>query len=204
MKHPLQNFELKRPSAPLKGRAAEIRGRRGFTLVELLAVIAVIAVLAALIIGVFPMVNQSKVRSRAKAEMAMLTSMIETYKSKKGFYPIDNRKDIVIPGNPEVTFPNLPTTLYYELTSEAPADPNIFIANSGAEAKNFARSLKESQYRTLEGTKLFGIPTKGPDGDYSYWRYDSSSTNRHHQEGFDLWIDVFIKGEKHTFKNWNE
>ncbi|MDB6033654.1 MAG: hypothetical protein JWM16_3992 [Verrucomicrobiales bacterium] len=186
-----------------KGLGAKGSRRTGFTLIELLAVIAIIAVLAALIIGVFPMVNQTKVRSRANAEIAMLTSMIETYKSKKGFYPIDNRKDFVT-GTPSVTVTNLPSTLYHELTSEAPGDPNIFIVNSGAEAKNFARNLKESQYKTLDGFKLLGIPAKGPDGDFSFWRYDASSTNRHHQEGFDLWIDVFIKGEKYTFKNWNE
>ena len=189
----------------LLDRTARAERAKGFTLIEMLAVIAIIGVLAALIIGIFPMVGQGKIRSRATAEMAGLTAMIENYKAKKGFYPIDNRKDLVV-GNPPVTLPNLPTTLYHELTSEVPAAPHNadFIANSGTESRNYARSLKESQYRPLEGFKLLGIPTKGPDGDFSYWRYDSSSTNRHNQEGFDLWIDVFLKGEKYTFKNWKD
>src|SRR4051812_11498894 len=90
--------------------------RTGFTLIELLAVIAIIAVLAALIIGVFPMVTQSKIRSRANAEMAMLTSMIETYKSKKGFYPNTPIADVG-------TNVALPTMLYYELTADSSNAP---------------------------------------------------------------------------------
>jgi prepilin-type N-terminal cleavage/methylation domain-containing protein len=172
----------------------------GFTLIELLAVIAIIAVLAALIIGVFPMVNQGKVRGRANAEMTMLTTLIETYKSKKGFYPNTYFTNL-FKGSIEVT--NLPAMLYYELTSETIGAPG-FVINSGQESQNFAKNLKDSQFQELGNIKFLGIPTKGPDGEYSFWRYDASSTNRHHQEGFDLWIDVFIKGEKHTFKNWNE
>jgi prepilin-type N-terminal cleavage/methylation domain-containing protein len=183
----------------LRGTVAFPGSRFGFTLTELLVVIAIIALLAGLIIGVFPMVNQSRVRSRAQAEMANLTAMIEHYKSKKGHYPLDGRTNL-----PIVTpkFFNVPATLYHELTSEPPA-ANVFIVNSGQEKQNFARNLKDSQYREVDGYRLLGIPTKGPEGDFSFWRYDASSTNRHNPEGFDLWIDVFIKGEKHTFKNWS-
>lgn len=184
----------------MKGLGAKGSRRTGFTLIELLAVIAIIAVLAALIIGVFPMVNQTKVRSRANAEIAMLTSMIETYKSKKGFYPNTYFTNLFKGTNELIS---LPAMLYYELTADGNGAPG-FVINSGQESKNFAKNLKDSQLQELGNIKFLGIPTKGPDGDFSFWRYDSSSTNRHHQEGFDLWIDVFIKGEKYTFKNWNE
>lgn len=173
----------------------------GFTLIELLAVIAIIALLAGLVIGVFPMVSQNKIRSRAQAEIKAYETMIESYKSKKGFYPLDGRKDLLVGSQ---TLPNVPTTLYHELTGEGPGVPNagVFVANSGQEKQNFARNLKDSQFKEVQGFRLVGIPSKGPDGDFSYWRYDSSSTNRHNPEGFDLWIDVTIKGETHRFKNW--
>src|SRR6185295_5062625 len=68
----------------------------GFTLIELLVVIAVIAILAAMIIPITGAVNKTKIRSKAKGELAQIETAIESYHAKHGIYPPDNA------GNPYV------------------------------------------------------------------------------------------------------
>jgi prepilin-type N-terminal cleavage/methylation domain-containing protein len=65
--------------------------RRGFTLIEMLVVIAVMSVLASMIFPITKAVNRTKLRSRARADMAQLETAIQSYKMKLGFYPPDNK-----------------------------------------------------------------------------------------------------------------
>jgi prepilin-type N-terminal cleavage/methylation domain-containing protein len=197
------------------GRAGEFRTRKnrgvvgsGFTLIELLAVMAIIAIVAGLIIAGFRQVTPAKLKARGQAEMAALTTMLEMYKSKKGFYPSDKTLDIPV-NSGNLT---LPVALYYELTGKSNGCP-VYVINSGEEGQNFARSLKDSQIQDVNfnGNPLhfLGIPYKGPDGDilgkdFAFWRYDNSSTNRHNPEGFDLWIVMRTGRDLITVKNWND
>ena len=88
-----------------RGRAAEDGLRRtgntphaprprrsgAFTLIELLVVLSVIAILAAL---TFPAITGAKIsvlRSRARAELTQVESVIEAYHQKLGYYPPDNK-----------------------------------------------------------------------------------------------------------------
>ena len=75
-----------------------------FTLIELLVVIAIMAILAAMIFPVLHAVTRHKIQSRTRAELAQIETAIESYHTKKGFYPPDN------PNNPYVSL------LYYELS----------------------------------------------------------------------------------------
>jgi general secretion pathway protein G len=59
----------------------------GFTLIELLTVIAVIAALAAITFGISGGVQNAKSRTRAKAELAVLSQAMEQFKSRNGDYP---------------------------------------------------------------------------------------------------------------------
>jgi len=61
--------------------------RRGFTLLELLAVIAVIAALTGVVIGVGRRATESGRTSRARAELAALAAALESYKAVRGDYP---------------------------------------------------------------------------------------------------------------------
>ena len=63
------------------------RQRRGFTLLELLAVIGVIAILTGIVIGVGRRVSESGKVSRARAELAVLGAALESYRVAHGDYP---------------------------------------------------------------------------------------------------------------------
>src|SRR5687768_12996877 len=62
----------------------------GFSLIEMLVVIAVIGILAAILLGALPAISDKKIRSSVRAELQRLTTAIEDYKAKHGFYPPDN------------------------------------------------------------------------------------------------------------------
>lgn len=61
--------------------------RRGFTLVEMLAVIAIIVILAALVIGGMGYVRDKQARSQAKVQVDLLSAALEEYKLDKGSFP---------------------------------------------------------------------------------------------------------------------
>lgn len=81
-----------------------------FTLIELLVVISIIAVLAGLVVGLAPMANRRMKEARIRAELAAMTSAIDSYKAKYGVYPPDNYDPIRKQSNPAQT------SLFYELT----------------------------------------------------------------------------------------
>ncbi len=99
---------------------------------------------------------------------------------------------------------------------------NIFnvdgFANSSvqsSEVKNFFAGLKSTQYRELSTTpdvQLLIVPVDGPNDlnnsssgkKLNPWHYDSSSTNRHNPESYDLWAEILIGGKTNIIGNWKE
>lgn len=61
--------------------------QQGFTLIELLMVITVILILAGITFGISRGVQNAQARTKAKAELAVISQALETYKSKNGDYP---------------------------------------------------------------------------------------------------------------------
>ena len=184
----------------------EQREADAFTLIELLVVIAVIAILAAMIVGVLPAVTGKRVRSRVTAEMTALSSIIESYKQKKGFYP---------PGT-NIARP----TLFYELTGQGIGDtdvkgffglpPTADAVNSGAEDSfNFYKNVRASQLVTnIVNNKpavMFAVHATAGDGSpIAVWQYDSVSDTRHNHDSFDLWVDVKVNGKPTRIGNWGD
>lgn len=62
-------------------------GRNSFTLIELLVVMAVIAILSAITLGAAGAIQNKAARSRAAAEIAALSTALESYKTDNGIYP---------------------------------------------------------------------------------------------------------------------
>ena len=102
---------------------AHARLQKGFTLIEMLVVIAVIAILASMIFPITKAVTRNKIRARARAELTQLDTAIQTYKTKLGYYPPDNRN------NPALN------QLYYELLGTT-----------------FTPAGKSGTYQTLDGS----------------------------------------------------
>lgn len=72
-------------TTPLATRHSPRAG--AFTLIELLIVVAIIAILAALTLSTLGYVNKKGAETRARSEVAALSTAIEAYKLDNGTYP---------------------------------------------------------------------------------------------------------------------
>jgi prepilin-type N-terminal cleavage/methylation domain-containing protein len=199
----------------------------GFTLIEMLVVIAIIAILAAMITGVGIRVAESKKLRRVDAEMHGLVMTIENYQHTKGFFPPDNGRLKTV-ADPDRNYAAT-NQLFYELTGPTyDANNNSYTAFDGSVIQSneyfnafnrdgVANSIeprdffnpppKNTSYHSnfvqnAQGANVLVVPVDWQQGQINPWRYDSSSTNRHNSESFDLWA-VFTVGSKTvTNKNW--
>lgn len=71
--------------------------QRAFTLLELLAVIAIIALLTGIVIGVGRRASESGKIARAKAELAVISAALESYKRQYGDYPQAGATNFALP-----------------------------------------------------------------------------------------------------------
>lgn len=180
-----------------------------FTLIEMLVVIAVIGILAGMFIGIYPAVNEKRVRARVKAEIALLVIAIEDFKKDQGFYPPDNRNNFAAP------------PLYYELVG-CNLENDQFVPTAGGRpiqsasvknalsvdgfvntgilpippnkpSKNYLPGLNPDQHgyttNTTPWAEVLLVPYRSVDGDFNPWRYNSSSPE-HNPGSFDLWAEI--------------
>lgn len=80
------------PSTNHPPRTAPLR-RQGFTLIELLMVIAVVLILAGITFGISRGVQNAQARAKAQAELAIIATALEQYKSRFGDYPWHDSSD---------------------------------------------------------------------------------------------------------------
>lgn len=116
-----------------------------FTLIELLMVISVMAVLSAMLFSVLRAVNQKKLVSRARGELAQVQACIDAYKTKLGYYPPDNRN----PQNSQLS-PGL-NQLYYELAG------TIFTNNTYTSKDRTAPALTTAMVSAFFGAGVTGF-----------------------------------------------
>jgi prepilin-type N-terminal cleavage/methylation domain-containing protein len=140
-KEPAIRFTLHAP----RSTSPAPRSRPAFTLIELLVVIAIMSILAALIIPIGKAVNRTKIRSKARAELAMLEMAIENYKTKMGHYPPDN------PDNPRLN------PLYFELEGSV-------LTNGVFQTLDGSGQVRMSQLPITFGPKVTGIINSSQPG----------------------------------------
>jgi prepilin-type N-terminal cleavage/methylation domain-containing protein len=147
------------------------RGRRGFTLVELLIVIAIISLLISLISAAVWKALVTANRTRNRSEIAQMTAAMETFKARFGFYPPSRIKlaEILSPS----TYPNANAqgSLDYDSIQTLNRMFNKMGANWSTNGINwFGRSWNgpSPAVTVLEGDQclvffLGGIPNNNPD-----------------------------------------
>jgi prepilin-type N-terminal cleavage/methylation domain-containing protein len=128
----------------------------GFSLIEMLVVIAVIGILAAILLGALPAISDKRVRSKVRSELRMLTTAIEAYKEKHGFYPPDNRNNLAQP------------PLFYELVGTSVRNDEFFPLNG-------APKLTQQQVQANFGTD--GFMNSAPDASEVKNFYPTAKTN---------------------------
>jgi prepilin-type N-terminal cleavage/methylation domain-containing protein len=204
-----------------------------FTLIELLVVIAIIGIIASLVVGLVGRAATARKIKRVKVELAQLETAIDSYKSKKGFFPPSNGDTNIVTTN----------QLFYELTgtiftngifqtvngTETIDDSTVDsyfktkgFANSATsdtpadsrEVKNFFPGLKAAQYQDVNpadnvNVQLLIVPVAGPDDidvngrKINPWRYNSAAPT-HNPDTYDLWAEIVVAGKTNIIGNWNE
>jgi len=96
--------------------------RRGFTLIELMVVIAIIIILAAIAIPNYLKMTERAKRSRLSSDYATLATVLETFKTDWGVYPVGTAVVVSTPG----------TAIYAELAGTASGATKNVAANTNA------------------------------------------------------------------------
>lgn len=199
-----------------------------FSLLEILVVIGIMALLAALTVGLVGVSGENKRVSTAKARIAKISLLIDTYKAKKGIYPPDNPNNFQQPTN---------TSLFYELAGVTNSGSGFlnpfgnFISKADLQTAcgvgtilNVAAGDVEEQASRLallpqvmsdetnsvvvNGVRIFVfVGPEGPDGrriNPVYYRVGSATNNAHNPDGYDLWFEVKTRKGGKVIGNWKE
>jgi len=167
---------MKRP------RLFPLRLRHGFTLLELLTVITIIIILAGMILAGMGYAQQKAAASRAQAEIAALSTALESYKADNGEYPKDAATDALDPsgsGNP-ADYKTAGQTLYYSLRSDYDKDGKVDEIKDGDD--NVVGRLKV--YFEFKDSMLSTDKTAMVDPYGSTYGYSTKGT---YNPTFDLW-----------------
>lgn len=93
--------------------------RNSFTLIELLVVMAVIAALSAITLGAAGAIQNKAARSRAAAEIAAMSTALESYKTDNGIYPSSPTLTVAITSPSDAKYTAASSILYTNLSGKS-------------------------------------------------------------------------------------
>ncbi len=208
------------------------RRSAAFTLIEMLVVIGIVGILAALVLGVGPVVTKAKARSKAKAELGKLVTLIESYHAKVKQYPPDNPINSAIhPLFYELmgTTYNSTTTNWVTLNKQETISYSTFITYFGqsgllnvtdgdSQAKQIYEGIKASEHAEYKVGSNPCDPTvelliSSVPGNPASMINDAngkavnpwrynSRNPTHNKKKFDLWIEIRVGNTYETVGNW--
>lgn len=159
-----------------------LRGRAGFTLIELMAVVVIIVILATLVVAGMGFAQEKQNRDSAKTQIALLAKAIEEYKLDMGKYP-GKVDDTPAAGS------GVSSELYEALFFEGYTASNSGTANADSASKIYLAELdpRNTKMTWVTTTKSDTPPSstkiKDPwDVEYRYRK----GTNAQNPD-FDLW-----------------
>lgn len=179
------------------GQSLAPRWRRGFTLVELLAVVLVLLILTAIGFGVAGYVQKKMAIATTTSQIAAIEAALESYKSDWGYYPPTSPYRISGLGNWEVTNN---AVLYRALYGQRKR--YLSFPQSQVHVSYFGTGYGGTERSTLTATNLFdvwGMP-------FNYYcspttPYSLSNSNRGFTMGGQVNVatfDLFSYGRDHA------
>lgn len=152
--------------------------RNSFTLIELLVVMAVIALLSAITLGAAGAIQNKAARSRAGAEIAAISTALESYKTDNGIYPGCGSMPAATDGYSAGTYKNGATNLFVNLNGGI---PDLIKGSSATFSGPVYMTFKKSQ---VDSTVSCGV--QDPFG-YYYGYCTNAPTSGMNAGFFDLW-----------------
>jgi len=199
----------------------------------MIVVISIIGLLAAMIFPVTGALKRTRIRARAKTELAQVELAIGAYHAELGHYPPDNT---LTPRNPVIN------QLYYELkgTELKPVAGGTYVTldgsaslqagrvkalfgadgivnctrgsgDTGQPAGDFLRELKAGQFLALSSAActVLGTFVDGPgmlagsSGAQINPWHYISSSPTNNPNSFDLWVNVYVGNKTNRVCNWS-
>lgn len=153
--------------------------RRGFSLIEMLAVITIIVILAGVVVGSIGFVKDKQARELARVQIALLANGLEEYKVDNGEFPVGAN---ALPGDSNYLY----RALYWDSDNdgqpvEADGDQKVYVAELDP---------KNNKQGWIEGERA-SARILDPWGKEYYFRSGKLSSGANNPDArnpdFDLW-----------------
>ena len=163
--------------------------KRGFSLLELLAVIAIIAILVGIIVATYMMAMGKRDEKKIEAEMEAIKLAIEYYHTEHNIYPENGP-------TPEENL------LYVTLTQGGKDGKKNFLKNFTGKNDGKGNLIAPVEPVPLEPGKDRKKLSDGTVIVLNNWKYLSGKNAKQNPGRYDLWVE-YLKGDKLMIKgNW--